>query len=101
MSELSPAADAVLDAYMDNCGWLDGPLQRDYQCVAAVLRAAVNQVVPDQQEPASSPHMGNFITNAHWRQCQAIRTQLLAIATELEAIDEEDALVITAELKAQ
>jgi hypothetical protein len=42
-------------------------------------------VVPDQQEPASSPHMGNFITNAHWRQCQAIRTQLLAIADELEA----------------
>ena len=101
MSELSTAANAILDAYMDNCGWLDGPLQRDYQCVAAILRAVVNQVVPDQQEPASSPHMGNFITNLHWRQCQAIRTQLLAIATELEAIDEEDALVITAELKAQ
>jgi hypothetical protein len=101
MTDLSPAANAVLDAYMANCGWLDGPLQEDYQCVAAVLRAAVNQVVPDQQEPASSPHMGNFITNAHWRQCQAIRTQLLSIATELESIDEEDALVITAEFKAQ
>jgi hypothetical protein len=101
MTDLSPAANAVLDAYMDNCGWLDGPLQRDYQCVAAVLRAAADQVVPDQQEPASSPHMGNFITNARWRQCQAIRTQLLAIATELEAIDEEDTLVITAEFKAQ
>jgi hypothetical protein len=101
MLELSPAANAILDAYMDNCGWLDGPLQRDYQCVAAILRAVVNQVVPDQQEPASSPHMGNFITNLHWRQCQAIRTQLLAIATELEAIDEEDTLVITAEFKAQ
>jgi hypothetical protein len=60
-------------------------MQRDYQCVAAVLRAAADQVVPDQQEPASSPHMGNFITNARWRQCQAIRTQLLAIADELEA----------------
>jgi hypothetical protein len=84
MTDLSPAANAVLNAYMDNCGWLDGPMQRDYQCVAAVLRAAADQVVPDQQEPASSPHMGNFITNAHWRQCQAIRNQLLALATELE-----------------
>jgi hypothetical protein len=84
MTDLSPAANAVLNAYMDNCGWLDGPMQRDYQCVAAVLQAAADQVVPDQQEPASSPHMGNFITNARWRQCQAIRNQLLALATELE-----------------
>jgi hypothetical protein len=37
---LSPAADAVLDAYMANCGWLDGPLEKDYRCTAAVLRAA-------------------------------------------------------------
>jgi hypothetical protein len=41
---LSPAADAVLDAYMNNCGWLDGPLEKDYRCAAAVLRAAANQV---------------------------------------------------------
>jgi hypothetical protein len=101
MSDLSPAANAVLDAYMDNCGWLDGPMQKDYQCVAAVLRAVVNQVVPDQQEPASSPHMGNFISHAQWHQCQVIRTQLLAIATEFEVIDEEDDFVITAEFKIQ
>jgi hypothetical protein len=37
---LSAAADAVLDAYMANCGWLDGPLEKDYRCAAAVLRAA-------------------------------------------------------------
>ncbi len=85
MTDLSPAANAVLNAYMDNCGWLDGPLQRDYQCVAAVLRASVNQVVPDQQEPASSPHMGNFISHVKWSHCQAIRTRLLVIADELEA----------------
>jgi hypothetical protein len=41
MTDLSPAADAVLDAYMNNCGWLDGPLEKDYRCAAAVLRAAV------------------------------------------------------------
>ena len=45
MTDLSPAADAVLDAYMNNCGWLDGPLEKDYRCAAAVLRAAADQVV--------------------------------------------------------
>ena len=41
---LSPSAQAVLDAYMNNCGWLDGPLERDYRCAAAVLRAAITAV---------------------------------------------------------
>jgi hypothetical protein len=41
MTDLSPAAQAVLDAYMNNCGWLDGPLEKDYRCTAAVLRVAV------------------------------------------------------------
>jgi hypothetical protein len=82
---MSALAFAVLDAYMTGYGWLDSPTKKDCRGVAAALRAAADQVVPDQQEPASSPHMGNFITNAHWRQCQAIRTQLLAIADELEA----------------
>ena len=44
MSNLSPAADAVLDAYMNNCGWLDGPLERDYRCAAAVLRAVTEEL---------------------------------------------------------
>jgi hypothetical protein len=63
----------------------DDCLNESRWIAAAALRAAAEQVVPDQQEPVSSPHMGNFITNAHWRQCQAVRTQLLTIATELEA----------------
>jgi hypothetical protein len=83
MTDLSPAAQAVLDAASNR--WLDVDDDIPAQVAAAALRAAADQVVPDQQEPASSPHMGNFITNAHWRQCQAIRTQLLAIADELEA----------------
>ena len=41
---LSPAAQAALDAYMANCGWLDGPLEKDYRCTAAVLRAAADQL---------------------------------------------------------
>jgi hypothetical protein len=87
MSELSPAADAVLDAYMDNCGWLDGPLRRDYQCVAAVLRSAADQL--QERKPRLS-------IGIDWSS-----SELYAIAAELEALGEEDALVITAELKAQ
>jgi hypothetical protein len=44
MTDLSPAADAVLDAYMNNCGWLDGPFEKDYRCAAAVLRAAATAI---------------------------------------------------------
>ena len=74
---LSPAADAVLDAYMNNCGWLDGPLEKDYRCAAAVLRAAADQVVPEPQgEPTT------------WIQCAflGVREDLLAIAAELEGV---------------
>lgn len=46
MADLSSAADAVLNAYMANCGWLDGPLEKDYRCAAAVLRAAADQAHP-------------------------------------------------------
>ena len=69
---LSPAAQAVLDAYMNNCGWLDGPLERDYRCAAAVLRAAADQVVP-QALCVYNP------------ESVSVRAQLLTIANELEA----------------
>ena len=80
MSELSPAANAVLDAYMDNCGWLDGPLQKDHQCVAAVLRSAADQVLPE--EPLyGGDQRWMFERDAR----QACRKKLLAIADKLEA----------------
>jgi len=71
MSELSTAANAILDAYMDNCGWLDGPMQRDYQCVAAVLRAAADQITP--------------YTVSEMDGAAFARNKLIDIATELEA----------------
>jgi hypothetical protein len=74
MNDLSPAAQAVLDAYMNNCGWLDGPLEKDYRCAAAVLRAAADQVVP----PNGS------------RKNNEIRSELLAIAAELETFATEN-----------
>jgi hypothetical protein len=85
MTDLSPAAQAVFWEFNSAFDWVqDAVPGPQYKAIAAALRAAADQVVPDQQEPASSPHMGNFITNARWRQCQAIRNQLLALATELE-----------------
>lgn len=75
MSELSPAATAVLNAYMNNCGWLDGPFEKDYRCAAAVLRAAADQVVPAPRLPYDSCCDVN---------ASAIRAELLAIAIELE-----------------
>jgi hypothetical protein len=50
MNKLSLAAEAVLDAYMNNCGWLDGPFEKDYRCAAAVLRAAADQVLAVEWE---------------------------------------------------
>jgi hypothetical protein len=75
MTELSSAATAVLNAYMNNCGWLDGPFEKDYRCAAAVLRAAADQVVPAPRLPYDSCCDVN---------ASAIRAELLAIAIELE-----------------
>jgi hypothetical protein len=85
---LSPAADAVLDAYMNNCGWLDGPLERDYRCAAAALRAAADQVVPKGPKPSANSdyHLMNWTKSLdQYYQRQQTREELLAIAAELEA----------------
>ncbi len=79
MSELSPAATAVLNAYIDNCGWLDGPLEKDYRCSAAVLRAAADEVVPLSYEDVWTD--GKVL---QYEKRDPVRERLLAIATELE-----------------
>jgi hypothetical protein len=89
MTDLSPAAQAVLDAYMNNCGWLDGPLEKDYRCAAAVLRAAADQVVPEQ---LAEPHGTGFRWGG-WAGEQGARDKLLAIAAELD--NTSPALVVT------
>lgn len=84
---LSPAALAVLDAYMNNCGWLDGPLERDYRCAAAVLRAAADQVVPWQPEPTEDsigPTIDYGYAWALFSKANDIRQELIFIADELE-----------------
>ena len=72
MTNLSPAAEAVYDAFI--CTPVECETK---QALAAALRAAADQVAPsDATEPR------NHIPMA--LECQRIRAELLAIAAELE-----------------
>ena len=71
MIELSPAALAVYKAYYSADGYLSRP------AIAAALRAAADQVVPETTTPWNS-------TLTPIISVQEVRTQLFAIATELE-----------------
>jgi hypothetical protein len=74
MTKLSPAAQAILDAYGDFEA-------ADTDAMAAALRAATDQVVPsDAIEPR------NYLPVAI--ECQRIRAELLAIAAELEGLND-------------
>ena len=76
--QLSPAAQAVLDAANSASSYgPDDCLNDARQIAAAALRVVADQVVPsDADEPR------NYIPMAI--ECQRIRTELLAIAAELE-----------------
>ena len=77
---LSPAARAVL--YDAHNRWLDVDDDIPAQVAAAALRAAADQVVPEEcldRFPNDSEWQGGF-TDANER----IRAELLAIAAELE-----------------
>jgi hypothetical protein len=74
MTKLSPAAQAVLDAAMASAIQnLHGTYERD---IAAALRAAADQVVPEQKP-------WNRTSHASAAKHQA-RCELLAIAAELD-----------------
>jgi len=76
MTDLSPAAQAVLDAAFDPWQSTDTPAS----IVAAALRAAADQAVPEMTTPWNStltPKVSPV----------GVRAQLLAIADELEARD--------------
>lgn len=82
VESLSPAAEAVLDAYMKGFGWLDSPTKKDGRCIAATLRAAADQVVPPALEE-------EFFDRNHALPLQKmveIRLKLFAIADELESL---------------
>ena len=78
MTNLTAAAQAVLDAtYVE----MDYAPRRHVQwAAAAALRAAADQVVPENAEPVGDEH-----DDARHFQWMRIRWQFLAIAAELEA----------------
>jgi hypothetical protein len=82
MSDLSPAAQAVLDAY--NAGFIRPVAVHHKPRIAAALRAAANQVVPTEMDlPPIAPDLGHF--RQHER--RLTRQRLLAIADELEGAE--------------
>lgn len=72
MTDLSPAAQAVYDAYFE---WADNPYYYECSGLAAALRAAVDQIVP----------LYSCNTSATRGQTRLkVRHKLLALADELE-----------------
>ena len=79
MTDLSPAAQAVLTAVCDNTE----PVCDTQHPIAAALRAAVDQVVPKTAKPDDTfccPPVETIV----WKNLMDRRQQLLAIADELE-----------------
>ena len=80
MTDLSPAAQAVLDAFL-KAPMGQSHVDDDLIAIAAALRAAADQVVPTEMDlPPIAPDLGHF--RQHER--RLTRQRLLAIATELE-----------------
>lgn len=72
---LSPAAQAVLDAVLQKSN-----LSPTVLVAAVALRAAADQVVPDE-----GPRPDLVYAGIHWDERQCLRAKLIAIAAELEA----------------
>jgi hypothetical protein len=82
MTDLSPAAAAVLKKFEDS--WEADPYEMDVRALGVALRAAANQVVPPSLETEFyDPNASLALQEAVW-----IRTELLAIANELEQLND-------------
>jgi hypothetical protein len=81
MTELSPAAQAVLDAYWETFNApLEGAIHRP---LAAAIRELADQAAPElPHSELDDPE----ILKGIWGERRACRAELLAIATELEAL---------------
>ena len=86
MSELSPQAQAILDAY--NAGFARPVAVHHKPRIAAALEAVADQVVPEQVEPPCGetepwPQGYQLMRDSQWEKCQQLRSEILAIAAEL------------------
>jgi hypothetical protein len=79
---LSPAAQAVLDAFTEDNSLHDWKHNHyNTEALAAALRAAADQVVPLRRKPLYADSW----EESAWTAEQDTRAELLAIAAELEA----------------
>jgi hypothetical protein len=81
MTDLSPAAQTVIDAFLKTPGEKPMPSWNYGRDIAAALRAAVDQVVPEHRE-----HYPNTL-DEKYRKVSVfdIRNQFLAIAAQLDS----------------
>ena len=82
MTDLSPAAQAVLDAFLDSPVDAGNYYATRSRQIAAALRAAADQVVPEPNDIDK----GSLSLAAIRNRCK-VRDELLAIAAELEGFD--------------
>jgi len=85
MTQLSPQAQAVLDATWKELDY--APRSHAQIAAAASLRAVADQVVSQEEPPAD---FLDVQVAAEIDQRRATRSQLLAIANELEAFTQAD-----------
>ena len=85
-SPLSPAAQAVMDAAFTLADNLDRDVT-EAEMIAAALRAAADQVMPEEPRPTGMRPCGDTYSAREIRRGERmkLREQLLAIADELEA----------------
>ena len=93
MTTLSPAAASIVLAFDDRyeiCSMFNENWQEE--CLAAVLRAAADQVVPKTPTLSADKDHDHFYPEDYelgvWVANDDTRTELLAIAAELEALDD-------------
>jgi len=82
MTDLSSAAQAVLDAVCDNTE----PDCDTQHLIAAALRAAAEEVVP-YEATAPWDELKCDYDGDHWEMRQYVRDKFLAIAAELEGAE--------------
>jgi hypothetical protein len=99
MTDLSPAAQAVWNAYLDNSEW--DASQCELDAIAAALRAAADQVVPGINYQLIFTGKN---TEQNCEKQQLIRRRIYDIADELGGIKPQSETLVAntaAELKAQ
>ena len=79
MADLSPAAQAVMDAFLDSAVDAGNYYATRSHQIAAALRAVADQVVPGPGRYPMNEYMEGIRNAKH-----DVRTAILAIATELE-----------------